>query len=470
MQMKRKILFWAAIFIGLVNVAIAIGSVILWRLNGSDWPTILSDGGWIMALSITSVAVLIALSRPKNPLGWIFFGIGFSQGLVSFALQYATFSLVTSPGALPGGPLMSWLGQVAWFPGLSLLLTYTVLLFPTGSLPSRRWRIFAWVCALPMAFFIAVALSVWPYRGITLVLHPDQVPNPTGLLGILFLLSFPIVLVCGLLSLVSLILRYRKADLNERRQIKWVAFAAGIFLLTELLGAVPAIYNFFTHNKLTFLIEIPVSIALPAAVGMAILRYRLLDIDIIINRTLVYVPLTAILSGLFAASLSLLQRLFVAFTGAKSDGAVVLTTLILTSTFTPIKNALQGLVDRRFKNPSEPLASWKAYQRQLQAVAEVVDRTSALKHFLDESVSALQASSGAIFRSHTGLPQVVSVIGNWVAGQEALTIPIGKGQGHIGTLYLGLRRDGIPYTETEVSSLTGVADILELVLGLKEAV
>ncbi len=467
--MKKRVLFWAAIFFGLVNVAIGIGSVILYSMNGADWRSILSDFGWMLALSMTSIAILITILRPNNPLGWIFFAVGFLQGLVSFAFQYATFTLVTSPGALPGGPLMSWLGQIAWFPGLCLMLTYTVLLFPTGHLPSRRWWVFAWCCAIPMVLFFAVAGSLWPYRGLVLLLHPDSVTPSAGVLTFFLDLSFPMLLVCGLVSLASIIIRYRKADLIIRRQIKWVAFAAGIFLLMELLQAVPPIYTFFSDNKLIYLIAVPVSIALPAAIGMAILRYRLWEIDILINRTLVYIPLTGILSGLYAASTSLLQRVFVALTGTKSDGAIVLTTLILATTFTPIKNALQAFVDRRFKNPQEPLASLKTFKSQIQTIEEVVNRESAARRFLGESTAALQASCGAVFLSHEGLPRVVSVTGGWEAGREILTIPIGKEASNVGTLYLGLRGDGTGYTEPEISLLAGVAESLGRVLSLIDA-
>jgi hypothetical protein len=466
--MKKKVLFWAAIASGVVNVAIGISSVIFSRLNGVDWLTILADGSWILALSMTSIAVLITLRRPQNPLGWIFLAIGFSQGLVSFSLQYATFALVTSPAALPVGAFMAWVSQFAWFPSLSLILTYAILLFPTGSLPSRRWRILAWASVLPLLLFVPLALSVWPNRGLDLLLNPDQNMPTAGLLYIITALSFPLLLLCGLASLASLILRFRKADLMERRQIKWVAFAAGFFLLIELLAAVPSIYAFFTLTKLTFLIVIPTSIALPAAVGIAILRYRLWDIDILINRTLVYVPLTAILSGLYAASITLLQRLFIAFTGSKSDGAVVLTTLILTSTFSPIKNALQAFVDRHFKNPAEPLAALKTFQRQVQAIVEVVDRESAARRFLAESVAALQASCGAITLAQAGLPKVVSTVGAWKAGLETQTIPIERQTKNIGTLYLGPRRDGTAYTETEITLLVGIAGNLGQVMNLVE--
>jgi hypothetical protein len=468
--MKKKIISLTAILLGVVNIGIGIGSVVLSRLNGVDWLTILADGGWILALSMTSVAVLIALRRPDNPLGWIFYGIGFFQGLVSFALQYAMYTLVTSPGSLPGGDLMSWLGQVAWFPGLSLLMTYTILLYPTGTLPSARWRIFGWACILPILFFFPLALSVWPNRGMDLLLHADQIQLPAGIIGILATVSFPLVLVFGIISLISLILRYRKADITVRRQIKWVAFAAGLFLLIELLQAIPAVYSFFTVTKLTFLVLIPASIALPAAVGMAILRYRLWEIDILINRTLVYVPLTGILAGVYAASLGLLQRGFVAATGAKSDGAIVLTTLILTSTFTPIKNALQGLVDRRFKNPREPLAALKSFRNQIQTIEQVLDRESAAKRFLADSVSALQASSGSIFLSQHGRSQLVSETDNWKPGSESLTIPIGKKRGGAGTLFMGPRVDGSAYTKAEISLLEGVAESLGRVFNLVETV
>ena len=463
---NKRLLHWAAIIFGVLNIAIGIASVIFFSLNGANWRDILSDGGWILALTMSSVGILITLSRPNNPLGWIFFAIGFFQGMVSLAFQYATFTLVTSPGALPGGAFMSWVGQIAWFPGITLMLTYAILLFPTGSLPSRRWRVFAWICILPMLFFIPVMLTAWPYRGLDLLLNPDQVELGTGALGFFMLLSFPVALLCGVVSLVSLILRYRKADLVVRHQIKWVAFAGGIFLATELLGGVPAVYSFFSDNNLLFLITVPISVALPAAVGMAILRYRLWEIDILINRTLVYVPLTAILSGLFAASTSLLQRLFVAITGAKSDGAIVLTTLILATTFTPIKNALQAFVDRRFKNPLEPLAALKTFKRQVQAVEEVVDRESAARRFLEESAAALQASCGAIYLSHKGEDQAVAVTGEWKAGGETLSIPIGTEKRKLGMLLLGPRRDGSGYTEAETSLLAGIADSLGKVLGL----
>jgi hypothetical protein len=302
-----------------------------------------------------------------------------------------------------------------------------------------------------------------------LLLHPELSQPATGLLGVFTQLAYPMMLLCGLACVASLFIRYRKADLMERRQIKWVAFAAAIFVFLLLFVLIPPVAAFLAEHKLAYLLINPlISIALPAAVGMAILRYRLWEIDILINRTLVYVPLTGILAGLYGASISLLQRGFVAITGTRSDGAVVLTTLILTSTFTPIKNALQSLVDRRFKTPTEPLAALKTFDRQIQAVEQVVDRESAARRFLDESVSALQASCGAVFLSHKGRLREVSTTGDWEAGRETLSVPIGKDKNYIGTLYLGPRRDGTPYIQAETTMVAVVAGRLGKVLGLVE--
>jgi hypothetical protein len=140
--------------------------------------------------------------------------------------------------------------------------------------------------------------------------------------------------------------------------------------------------------------------------------------------------------------------------------------LILASTFTPIKNALQAFVDKRFKNPLEPLAALKAFQRQVQGVKEVVDPESAARRLLNESASALRASCGAVFLSQSGITQLISVNGDWEAGRESLSLPIGKETNKIGTLYLGPRNDGIAYTDTEISLLAGLTEDLGQILSL----
>ena len=270
----------------------------------------------------------------------------------SFAEEYARYALLTRPGSLPGGQVMAWLGGWPQDTGLFLILSFLPLLFPDGTLPSRRWRGVAWLAA----------------GGITLVgifdaLHPGpvssrlSVPNPLGTAAVVplaELLNDPIILATVIACGASVLVRFRRAKGDERQQLKWFAYAAalatGLFIGFALLGLLGIVIPDEVHDSLLVL----AIAAFPVATGIAILKYRLYNIDLLINRTLVYVPLTGILAGLYSASIALFQRLFQATTGEKSDAAIVLTTLILASSFTPIKNSLQTVVDRRFKEAPDP--------------------------------------------------------------------------------------------------------------------
>jgi hypothetical protein len=137
----------------------------------------------------------------------------------------------------------------------------------------------------------------------------------------------------------ALLVRYRRAGPEERAQLRWVAVAVTIFVAQLVVSIVLPSLDLFA-------LTLPL---LPISVGIAILRYRLYDIDLIISRALVYIPLTGLLGGLYAASVALFQRVFIALTGDRSDGAIIITTLILAGTFTPVRKALEGAVDARFR-------------------------------------------------------------------------------------------------------------------------
>lgn len=462
--MKRRALLAVTIGIGVVNVVMGLGFVVLAIRNGKTAAVILSDPGWLLALSMTAIAVPIILRRPANPLGWIFAAVGFFQGLVAFAHDYAVYGLITAPGSLPAALLMSWLGNVAWLPGLALMLTYAVLLFPTGTLPSRRWRFLAWLSAGPILIFLPLSLFLWPYRGVFLLESIDQVPEPEGWMAVASSLFLPLLLLCAGACLVSLVVRYRTGAGVERQQIRWVVFAFGLFLLAIVLLWFTPLGLALDESGLQFVLTIPVTLAIPAAVGIAILRYRLWEIDILINRTLVYVPLTAILAGLYSATLSLLEDLFSSLTGAESDEAVILTTLVLVSAFTPVKNGIQGFVDKRYKDPREPLEALKAYGRQIQAVVEVIDPPRAARRLLAESIDAMQAMSGAVFLATDGDLRAVATSGPWRDGSAVLIIPIEGRGAPVGELHLGPRRKTRPYTAAEIGVLTELSASLGAVL------
>jgi hypothetical protein len=248
----------------------------------------------VLALSFPIVGALIATHRPGNPLGWIFCAVGlFGGGLVTFGTMYGKYALWTAPGTVPGGPLAIWLGQWTWAPGGALLLTFVLLLFPDGHLPSRRWRPVAWLSALVTLLYPGLlAALLWPLRGPALVDQAAEAPLggwPATVLDLMLLL----IALLGLACLAGLAVRFRRARGVERQQLKWFLFASAITLVSVVAGQ---------QQPVLRLLTVPLVAAIPVATGIAILRYQLYDIDRLISRTLVYALLTALLGAVYAGS------------------------------------------------------------------------------------------------------------------------------------------------------------------------
>jgi hypothetical protein len=335
-----------------MSVALAAASLILALLNERTLDNIfLARGGppiahlAIIAVSFSVVGALIASQRPENPIGWIFLVVGFLQGLLNAADQYAIYALLTNPGALPWGAEASWLGQWIWAPGLGLILVFLPLLFPDGHPPSPRWRPVGWLGGLSIGLTVVSSMILlWPERGRALLTGDE---NPSHVVHVLVdFIAIPMLFVAGLGAVISLFVRFRRARGHERQQIKWFASAAALSLLwifvldaSTLSGLPEAI------AVLSGLLVLP---SIPIATGIAILRYRLYDIDRIINRTLVYGTLTATLVALYFGGIVVLQRMFVLLTGQQSTLAVVASTLAIAALFVPLRRRVQGFVDRRF--------------------------------------------------------------------------------------------------------------------------
>jgi hypothetical protein len=307
-------------------------------------------------LAFPLVGTLIASRRPKNPIGWICLAAGIIWMLSNLTIGYGTYGLLAArPGSVPFPAAIGSLGGWTWAPTLGLLGTYLILLFPDGRLPSRRWRPLAWLSG---AVIVLVSLST----ALTPGRLPDLggVPNPFGLeeypwvaeaaQGVTLLLP-----LCMLASALSLVLRFVRSGGEEREQIKWLAFAAlvsglgsssvvipSIILSNDAGGADPLWMNLLEDAETLSFAGVPV------AVGIAILRYRLYEIDLIINRTLVYGSLTATLVALYFGGIVVLQRLFVLLTGQQSTLAVVASTLLIAALFTPLRRRIQAFIDRRF--------------------------------------------------------------------------------------------------------------------------
>ena len=277
-------------------------------------------------------------------MGWIYTSIGFFQSLSWFSFNYSTYALITHPGHLPAGGLMSVFSVLIWAPGLSIFLTYAILLYPNGKLASPRWRVVAWASVVPPLLSLLISVLLLPYAG--RVLLDGQVPDvyPRWLEDSVNLL-FPWMLVCGFASLISLFLRYLHSKTTERQQIKWFVFAAVLFFL--VLSYQDLFQNSRTPEWLIWILALSATF-IPIATAIAILRYHLFDIDLLIRRTLVYSILTITLALIFFSSVVLLETLLHFLFGGGGQVATVVSTLMIAALFTPVRKQVHEIIGRRF--------------------------------------------------------------------------------------------------------------------------
>jgi hypothetical protein len=269
---------------------------------------------------------------------------------------YGVYGLA-KPDTVPFPVVIYALVEWLWLPTVGLLAIYLLLLFPDGRLPSRRWRPLAWLSGA-----VIVLLAVDNVLAPGELTDLDGVRNPFGLEGAPWLVDAQIVLLllfvaCILASAVSLILRYRHSMGEVREQIKWIAFAGslvglllstvlGVLIVAEVIRGIGGSTPVWLQGLLFVMILSFTGV--PVAIGFAVLKYRLYEIDIIINRALVYVSLTATLVAVYLGGVVLLQRLFVLLTGQRSTLAIVASTLLIAALFSPLRRWVQALVDRRF--------------------------------------------------------------------------------------------------------------------------
>jgi hypothetical protein len=286
-----------------------------------------------VAVAFALLGAVVAAHRPANPIGWLFLAIGLSGALGVVSNEYVNYALVVDPGALPGGPIAAWLSAWTWWPAYGLV-PLVLLVFPDGRLPSPRWRWAAWLAGG------GVALMTLGIAGSTLadpVRFALSEEEPDGLPGLVLAVSVGAAMVSFLAALVSLVLRWRRAWGNEREQLKWVAFAAGLALVANLC---------FQVLQLPGLGLVGV-VLVPVGAAVAILRYRLYDIDRIISRTVAYGMLTALLGLVYVAGVFVFGRLLNP-DGGSSSLAVAASTLAVAALFQPARRRVQDAVDRRF--------------------------------------------------------------------------------------------------------------------------
>jgi hypothetical protein len=299
-----------------------------------------------------TVGAIVASRRSEHPIGWMLLSMGLPWAVVGFASEYARYTLVVQPGALPGGVAMAVLGHVSF--GLPIgLLALLVLLFPTGRLPSPRWRPVTWLLGsvLLITWVLPSLLAPGPLEfgpGEQLPVENPLGFQPVGLVKDWF--SFwPILLTLPPIAAVAQ--RFRNARGVERQQLKWLLYAAAAVPMLAPVAFSLNTWDTGLPSLLSFLIGGPLwglTVAgVPIAIGIAVLRYRLYDIDVIIRRTLVYGALTAGLGIVYWGSIVVLQELLRPMTQG-SDLAIVGSTLAVAALFQPLLVRIQHIVDRRF--------------------------------------------------------------------------------------------------------------------------
>ncbi|MBX7251200.1 MAG: hypothetical protein K1X50_04390 [Candidatus Promineofilum sp.] len=339
-------LAWAVTAAGLALLA---GAVVLILLRAARAPRP-GDAAWYNDLIITAslaVAIIVggfvAARLPRNPYGWLLlaFGIG-NGGIQSFAVDYILVSHQIAPL-----PLTSWAFYFAAF-GFSLWLAaipLLFLLFPSGRLPSRRWR---WLAAGVVLSFLTLAALMWLSPSAILVSVPSPFHHDNALgrwADNLTSTAVFFILLAILISAISVIVRAIRARGLERQQFKWLGLASVVMVLafffnTELVPLLPGV--------LDALLEAAAFAGVPLAVGIAVLRYRLWDIDIIIRKTVLYGVLSTLLAAVFYVLVVALQGVFGRVTGRDSPAAVILSTLAIAALFAPMRRAVQNVIDRRF--------------------------------------------------------------------------------------------------------------------------
>jgi hypothetical protein len=298
----------------------------------------------VLILAFSTVGALISSRRPENAIGWLFCSGSLMWIIGELALEYGVYALISRPGTLPAGAWMVWFGGWVRALGWLEIISFLLLLFPNGRLPSWRWRPVAWLLVLYLAFF-TVAFWLSPHSSDLRLMFVD---NPTGLdvalpdiLEFVYL-TLPLPLLLGGAAVVT---RYRGSVGEERQQIKWFTYAVGIMVVVFVPWFALVLAGLAVGTALTFTLPM---LGLPIAVGVAILRHRLYDIDVVINRTLVYASLTAVLVGLYLGGVVLLQYVFRGFSGNDSQLAVVASTLTIAALFNPLRRGIQRFIDRRF--------------------------------------------------------------------------------------------------------------------------
>jgi hypothetical protein len=308
----------------------------------------------VIAVSFSPVGAVIAPRLPpRNPIGWLFCTIGLLGAVRLFVAEYAIATLLAEPGSalliskLAGGEALAWISSWVWVVHFGPFI-FLALLFPDGRLPSPRWRPFGWLVAVVVAVG-TVAVALWPETAARF----DPVNNPLGIEVAMDVINpmETILYALALIAAASLLVRLRRSKGVERQQVKWFAYAVVMLATsTTLAYVVSEAMDVRWLGWVSSILVIASLVGLPVAMSIAILRYRLYNIDVLINRTLVYGALTVMLALVYFGGVAATQAIFRTLTGQEEQPqlSIVVSTLAIAALFNPLRRRIQSFIDRRF--------------------------------------------------------------------------------------------------------------------------
>ena len=379
--MRRSRTRWVALSTGVLSVGLSVAAVGLAARNGEGPAELVANHhaiGIVTAIGMAVLGALIADRKPRNPIGWLMSLSGLLLGVFSFSQQYAPLAVAES---LPLVGLSSWLATWTALPGIAITITSSLQLFPDGRLPSPRWRPVAWVSAAAAVVpAMVIAVRAWPVRGPELAALTFDHPAVTAVFGI----GFPVILVLSVVSMAALVVRFRRSAGVERQQIKWFAYGAMIGIPLGLPAEVPF------WGPILELVQPPLMFA---GLGIGIFRYQLFDVDRIINRTVVYGLVTAVLGAVYAVVVLVAGQLSGTVGGDLPSWAVAAATLAVAALFQPVRRRIQAVVDRRFNRRRYDAArTVEAFSAHLRDQVDLATLSAELLAVVDQTMQPTRSS------------------------------------------------------------------------------
>lgn len=444
-------LAWALAGISIMIAIVSLGIALRGAAISGDYRTFLSHQTFtpFITIAFAWIGALVASRHPRNPIGWIFGMEGLSYALIALAAALVTYGS-------PSSPLYAWatwIGSWLWIPAVFVPITFVLLIFPDGHPPSPRWHFAAWTAALGLALIVLVVMfHPGPLASMGLGVNPFGIPGTALILEKLLSVGGVLVGIGFLGALAAFVVRFRRSAGIEREQMKWMVYAVVLYVLLSALSSI--VLAILPESPWGMEINIIVAdlgiLGIAVAAAIAILRHRLYDIDLIINRTLVYTTLTAGVVALYALVVGALGA---AFQGSGNLLVSLLATGLAAILVQPMRDNLQRLVNRlMYGERDDPYAVLSGLSRRLEGSLSPDD---ALPAVVETLAQALKLPYVAIALKQEGEFKITASYG--LAGDDPLHLPLVYQAETIGQLRLSTRAPHEPFTPGEQRLLRDIA-------------